>query len=145
MKVQHEITLADPAGAKSQGTVSGDSRHWVEGGFSRTECSLVLRLGDLEFHGVGTDFFNAFCHIREQLAERRLFPICYGASRRVYPSGMSRDMGRGLKAYRLEMGRSTRQEDLVSIFDTGSDVEPATVAEQKTFADAWFDQFRKKR
>ena len=184
MEVQHEITIADAVGAKSHGTVSGDSRHWSEGGLSRRECSLLLLHGGVEFRGVGDDYFDAFCRIREQLAERRLIPICYGASRNVYPSGMCRDMGRGLssllknpsnvffawltpsnsfgksqitvgtfsenrlfqqtvRASRLEIGRSARLEDLVGIFDTGPDVEPATVAEQKMFADAWFDQFSK--
>jgi hypothetical protein len=58
---------------------------------------------------------------------------------------MGRDMGRGLKAYRLEMGRSAQREDLVDIFDTGPDVEPVTVAEQKIFADGWFGQFRQRK
>ncbi len=138
MEVQHEITIANASGAKGLGVVSGDSRHWLEGGFRRRECRLHLRYEGAELLGIGNDFFDAFCRIREQLAERGLVPMCYGASRRVYPSGMGRDMGGGLKAYKLEMGRPTRREDLVAIFDTGPDVEIATVADQKAFADAWY-------
>jgi hypothetical protein len=46
-------------------------------------------------------------------------------------------MGRGLKAYRLELGRQARASDLVSIFDSGSDVEPSSVAEQRHFWEEW--------
>jgi hypothetical protein len=144
MEVQNEITIEDASGGKSVGTISGESRVWRANGFRRTECTLVLQYGGLELRGIGRDYFDAFCRIREQLAERQLIPLCYGASRRVYPSGMQRDMGGGLKAYRLEMGRATRNEDRIGIFETGPDGEPATVAEQKAFADSWFGQFKTK-
>jgi hypothetical protein len=96
-----------------------------------------------EVHGVGTDFFNAFCRIREQLANSGIFPVCYGASRDVYPNGMCRSMKVGLTSLRLHMGMQAQLGDEVHIFDTGPDVELATVEAQKEFADAWFDQFRR--
>jgi len=135
--------IEDSSGTKKPARVSGDARHWSEGGFSRRECRLTLSYASGDLQGVGTDFFEAFCRIREQLANSGIFPVCYGASRTVYPSGMARDMGAGLKAYRLHMGRQAQSDDLVHIFDSGPDVEVATVEAQKTFAEAWFDQFRK--
>jgi hypothetical protein len=42
-----------------------------------------------------------------------------------------------LKAYRLEFGRQTTMEKLVSIFDSGPEVEPSSVAEQRRFWEEW--------
>ena len=56
--------------------------------------------------------------------------------RNVYPSGMGRDMGAGLKAYRFSLGRAARLEDLVFIFETGDDVVPVTVQEQREYYEA---------
>ena len=84
-----------------------------------------------------TDFFEALCKIRIQLWEERLVPFCYGASLNVYPSGMGRDMGRGLKAYKLAKGKHTTIADLVDIFAEGPDVIPAPVETQKEFWKEW--------
>jgi hypothetical protein len=49
-------------------------------------------------------FFDALCAIRQRLEEQGAMLDCYGASLNVFPSGMSRDMGRGVKAYKLTLG-----------------------------------------
>ena len=74
---------------------------------------------------------------RSLLARDRLIPFCYGASSNVYPSGMARDMGRGLKAYKLVEGRHARMDDLVEIFTEGPDVIPASVDAQEQFYRDW--------
>jgi hypothetical protein len=89
-----------------------------------------------------TDYFKAFCHVRLQLEAEKLIPFCYGASRNVYPSGMCRDMGRGLKAYRVTHGKQTTMQDLVDIFNQGPDVVPAYVAEQRRYWEAWLESVR---
>jgi hypothetical protein len=83
------------------------------------------------------DYFEAMCQIRNELEAGGWRPVCYGSSQTVYPSGMCRNMGRGLKAYRLHLGRPAANIDLVSIFDTGPDVEPSSVAEQQEFWEEW--------
>lgn len=84
-----------------------------------------------------SDFFRALQTIRRRgLQPKGLIPFCYGASLNVWPSGMARDMGLGLKAYRMEMGRPATE--LVDIFAEGSDVIPSLVAEQDAFARDWF-------
>ena len=83
------------------------------------------------------DYFEAMCQIRRELEAVGWRPICYGSSKCVYPSGMCRDMGRGLKAYKLRFGHPARLEDLVGIFETGPDIEPCSVAEQRQFFDQW--------
>jgi hypothetical protein len=69
------------------------------------------------------------------LEKERLLPFCYGASLNVYPSGMARDMGAGLQAYQLTLGKSAH--DLVDIFAEGPDVIPAFVLPQREFFQKW--------
>jgi len=64
-------------------------------------------------------------------------PTCYGASLNVDPSGMGRDMGAGLMAYRTAIGKAPESAELVHIFDEGPDVIPSTVAQQKEHWQEW--------
>ena len=99
----------------------------------RLSCSYRGRM----IEATATDFFEALCKIRIRLWEERLIPFCYGASLNVYPSGMGRDMGRGLKAYKMIMGKHATVADLVDIFAEGPDVVPSTVETQKEFWEDW--------
>jgi hypothetical protein len=111
---------------------------------SYNECQLTLKWASGELQSTEGDYFEAFCRIREQLAEQNLLPMCYGASRRVILSGMGRDMAAGLKAYKAELGKPTQMKDLVHIFETGEDVEPVSVAEQRAFQQAWAELFKQR-
>jgi hypothetical protein len=97
--------------------------------------TLKLRFIHGEVIGSALDYFEAMCQIRNTLEADGWRPLCYGSSRNVYPSGMARDMGRGLKASKMELGRQAT--DCVSIFDYGPDVQPSTVEEQKQFWQEW--------
>ncbi len=130
--VNASIDLLDDSGARRRAGVSGTCT-WEKSG---PNCALTLTSNDLVVNGAGPDFFEAFCRIREALAERRLVPLCYAASRFVWPSGMCRDMGLGLRAYNRKIGERLGSEDLVDIFDNGPDVEPVSVAEQDAYAHA---------
>ena len=83
------------------------------------------------------NFFEALLKLRERVEPKGWRLVCYEASRNVWPSGMCRDMGLGLKAYRLEMGIDISSEDLVEIFSYGADVIISTVAEQRAFREEW--------
>lgn len=98
---------------------------------------LTLQFRGKEISSTDPTYFGALCSIRKILETEGALLRCYGASKNVYPSGMSLDMGRGYKAYKLTMGSKGKLTDLVSIFDTGPDVIPATVDEQRKFRDAW--------
>ncbi len=63
------------------------------------------------------DYFAALAGLRKRLAQEQLKPVCLGACRFVYPSGMSRDMALGRAAYLLESKRQASRDDLVDIFD----------------------------
>jgi hypothetical protein len=112
-----------------------EERGWRRG--QRRECSIQLRAEGFNIDCTAGNFFDAFCKIREQLAAHDFYPLCYGASRNVYPSGACRDMGSGVTAYKMRIGNAVRQEDMVGIFETGPDVEVATVAAQREFYSEW--------
>ncbi len=102
------------------------------------QCHLTFRYRGLALEESATDYFEALCRIRSRLEEEKLIPFCYGASLNVYPSGMSRDMSAGMKAYRLTIGKhASPKSDLVGIFEVGPDVVPATVTRQKEFFEEW--------
>ena len=100
-------------------------------------CKLSFKFQDELFEVEAADYFLGFCLIREKLEEINLIPLCYGASLNVYPSGMGRSMSLGLKAYRVELGKQARREDMVHIFDQGPDVIPASVTRQKEYFKQW--------
>jgi len=126
-----------PGGEKRTATLSCHRHFWNEGSYDRRECTIQLRAEGFDIHSTAHDFFEAFCGIRDQLAAHDFYPLCYGASRCVYPSGMLRDMVSGLTAYKLQMGKSAGLEDHVDIFETGPDVEVVTVAAQRAFWSEW--------
>ncbi|WP_338699747.1 MULTISPECIES: hypothetical protein [unclassified Bradyrhizobium] len=101
------------------------------------DCRLRCEYRDKTVERTAADFFQALCDVRCLLAEDGLIPFCYGASLNVYPSGMARDMGAGLKAYKLVVGRHAKMSDLVEIFASGPGVIPASVAAQEQFFRDW--------
>ena len=50
---------------------------------------------------------------------------------------MGRDIGAGLKAYKMRTGQHAKPQDLVYIFSEGPDVIPAFVSPQKEFFEQW--------
>ena len=103
----------------------------------KNRCLLTCRYRDKTISSDATDFFEALVSIRRQLQADGLAPYCYGASLNVFPSGMARDMGQGLKAYKLTLGKHAKSADLVDIFDEGIDVAPADVDAQEQFYRDW--------
>jgi hypothetical protein len=88
------------------------------------------------------DYFEALCEIRRMLEPDQTWVVCYGSSRNVYPSGMSRDMGLGTSAYKLTWGEPARMSDLVNIFDCPeAGYIPTTLKEQSEFYACWLASF----
>ena len=107
-----------------------------------TLCRLVCTVRGEKHVAEERDFFEALCTLRRRALEPKgLIPFCYGASLKVWPSGMARDMGRGLKAYKIEVG--AQASELVGIFDSGHDVIPAQVAVQAEYARDWIASLRR--
>jgi len=108
-------------------------------GYCYPSSRLTLKLGEKIFQKTASDYFESLCLIRENLEKENIYPCCLGACKNVYPSGMSRGMGNGLTAYKLEFGEQTKM--LVNIFDHDKNFEPATVVEQKKFYEDYCNSF----
>lgn len=100
-------------------------------------CVLTLECPMGKFQASDWNYFDALCLIREELEPTGWRPRCFGACENVYPSNMCRDMGRGMVAYQNEIGRAAEQEHLVETFATSSEIEPASVDEQRAFFQLW--------
>lgn len=101
------------------------------------DCRLVCEYRDKTVESTASDYFQALCDVRIHLFADGLIPFCYGASLNVYPSGMAREMGQGLKAYKLTMGEQAKTVDLVEVFADGPDIIPASVDAQEQFFREW--------
>ena len=128
---RHPVKLASVAHGASHGVFILDEEA------DEDLCHLSFEYPGGEITAEESDYFEAMCQIRLKLETVGWRPICYGSSKCVYPSGMCREMGRGLKAYKLRFGRPARLDDLVGIFETGPDIEPSSVAEQRQFFNHW--------
>jgi len=106
------------------------------------DCRIICRLRGETVVAEAADYFEALTRLRRRALEPLgLIPFCYGASLNVWPSGMSRDMRLGLKAYVVKPGEPATR--IVNIFDDGPDVIPSSVANQEEFAREWMASLRK--
>lgn len=121
-------------------SLAGELRIWEQAPESPDAVLLELWFDERRLRATAEEgFFEALSSIRKELESEGIRLGCYGCSRNVFPSPMIRSMGYGEKAYRLKMGRPARLEDLVSIFDSGQDVDPATLAEQEKYYRDWIN------
>ncbi len=100
--------------------------------------SLTLEVDGERFESAGDDLFECLLAVRRSLEERAMQIRVNGACINVWPSGMSRSMGGGLRAYRMTLGEQAFMKDLVDIFDLASDGRPVSIAEQLQYRDDWF-------
>ena len=102
-------------------------------------CHVDLQLDDgRTLMADGGDYFECLVAVRHRLEREGALLLCQGARRNVWPSGMARSMGAGLKAYVLVNGRPPTTDDLVEIFDPAERDDVGTVAEQERARDEWF-------
>lgn len=85
----------------------------------------------------GEDLYAAFNHLRTWLDKSKSKLLCNGARVDVTPSGMSRGMGGGRKAYIIRIGKPALREDLVDIFDYASPDKIGSLDEQKEYYERW--------
>ena len=87
------------------------------------------------------DAFEALCLVRDELEPDGWRIGVTGAQVDVWPSGMARDQGAGLSAYRMTAGR------VGGVVDTFEPVDPATVttvADQRAEADRLYEEIRRR-
>lgn len=105
-------------------------------------CRLTCEYREKSIFAEAKDYFEAFCRIREKLEEEGIIPFCYGASLDVYPSRMSRQMSKGKAAYKIEIGKQARRENIVQIFEEGPDVIPSKVHVQREYFEEWLNSLK---
>lgn len=142
MEPEHRpVTLVSSDGA----VVPGEFLLWEESPGDADRVRLAVMFDGKLIMREADDFFSALCSLRAELGAADLMPRCYGSSRNVYPSGMSRGMGTGDKAYRLYPGRPGRTVDLVNIFEDGPDVDPVPVQVQEAYYREWLESLASDR
>jgi hypothetical protein len=121
-------------GIASEATISwrADGRLWV------------VAIDSPEFEPVearADDAFEALCLVRDELEPHGWRIGVAGAQADVWPSGMARDQGGGLRAYRMT------EERVGDLVDTFEPVEPGTVTtvvQQRAEADRLYEEIRRR-
>src|SRR4051812_1204472 len=88
------------------------------------------------------DLFEALRRLRTLLEQDGFRLLCNGSRIDVSPSGMSRGMSGGRKAYVLRLGVPGELADLVDIFEYAEPSATGTVAQQSEFKGAWIASLR---
>jgi hypothetical protein len=91
----------------------------------------------------GRDLFEAMIELRRALEATGALLLCAGARPEVFPSGMSRGMGGGRKAYVTRLGQPARRADLVDIFEAAEVNAVDTVDAQSDFHARWVESLRR--
>ncbi len=100
--------------------------------------SMTLDDGTKQFFE-GDDLFKSLQLIRAFFEEKGAKVLCNGARVDVHPSGMSRGMGRGRKAYVVKLGKQARRTDLVDIFDYADPDQIGSIKNQSQYYKQWMD------
>ena len=98
---------------------------------------VTLQFLERQLSSRNASFQIALRDIRGQLERDGILIRCYGCSRNVWASSMSGSMGRGVRAYKCFLGKKGDRRDLISIFDSGPDVDPCTLKDQEEFHKRW--------
>ncbi len=132
-RCEYTIDLLDESGQRIPAIVDVDVWDGDTASGRRRDCKLRIRWQQGCVEAVAFSVYHAFASAREQLEPLGLMPQCYGACPEVQVSGMAVDMGDGTIAYRLSDPRDGWGGPTVNIFDTGPDISPATVTEQRNY------------
>ena len=85
------------------------------------------------------EYFDALEQARLPFEAEGYRLLCYGASLNVFPSIMGRSCGLGMESYQF---REKGPKGSKIIFETGKDVIPTTVKEQRLFHLKWSNKNR---
>lgn len=89
---------------------------------------------------IADDAFEALCLVRDHLEPQGWRIGVVGAQADVWPSGMARDQGGGLRAYRVG---EDRLGDIVDVFEPADPDTVTTVAAQRAETDRRFERIRR--
>lgn len=100
----------------------------------------ILWLSDYSNNEVkGKDYFECLIQLRSIFNHKDSEILCNGCRYDVYPSRMSRQMSKGLKAYVLTLGKQAKQNDIVDIFGKAEREKIGTVQQQREYYTNWLN------
>jgi hypothetical protein len=116
----------------------------IIGNGDKNRSKIVWFLNDSDSKGAveANDYFDCLVEIRKIFERDDLRILCNGCRYDVYPSRMSRQMGRGMKAYIMVLGKQATESDLVGVFDSTDSSRVKTVEDQKEYYTAWLNSLR---
>ena len=91
-----------------------------------------------------SDLFEALRDARKELELVGAQLLCAGARPDVTPSGMSRDMSGGRKAYKVTLGNPAGDSDMVDIFDYAELEVVGSLRQQNDYIGAWTASIRQR-
>ena len=97
--------------------------------------TLTMDAGAQTFEASADDAFEALCRVREQAEPDGWRVGVAGARPDVWPSGMARDQGGGLTAYRLGVEAEAEADAVVDTFAPVDPTTTSTVAAQQAVAE----------
>jgi hypothetical protein len=103
----------------------------------QVQYTVTVLLSGVEHSATADDAFEALSLVRKALDDEGWLLGVQGARTDVWPSGMARQQGGGMRAYRLRRGRRPRFKDLVDVF-APADEHLGTVHAQRAFVAAKF-------
>lgn len=115
-------------------------RGWLDGyDGPRPLYRIELFLDGDRYTATAMDMFESLVRLRRQLEPEGWAIAVQGARRDTYPSGMSRDMGGGLRIYVMRTGHKPSEADLVDTLADADLERIVTVAEQQTWHAEWWE------
>jgi len=102
----------------------------------------ILIDGVIDRNYICDDLFEAMIEWRKDLERDGIALLCAGARQDVFPSGMSRSMSGGRKAYVTRIGEPANGSDLIDIFAYSPYATVGTVQEQSAFHALWVESLR---
>lgn len=85
--------------------------------FNDKACLQYIGPGIGNFTVKSNDYFSCLQELRIELEQSGFLILCNGARKDIYPSAMTRQMSRGVYAYKLALERPLCEKDIVDIFD----------------------------
>ena len=107
------------------------------------DCKVEITFGDHCISATHDDFWHALIQVRKELEAVGYLPALAGACENVSMSHMMADMGRGVRAYVIELGKQAHFNHTVDTFDQNLVGKLATVEAQAAFKERWIASDRK--
>jgi hypothetical protein len=132
-KIERMIKIHDDCGSNYSVILTGII-------YSDEKTILSVRVSEKDFLSKeDTDFFNCLIDLRNNFQAMNFKILCNGCRKNVSPTGMQRQMTKGLKAHLLVIGEPLSHESVVNIFDECDISQVCSPQEQQQFYEQWYN------